>query len=264
MTDLPPTSAPLPPEFFDRPLSARVLDDFALCPRKFLLAHFTNPADDQRYRGGPAVLHQAVRQSIIDLWQAGGRPQMTASGLLDRFAAHWDGRLCSDAREEETLHQQGLLMLAEYYTSLEGETRLSLATDLRLTGAVGEARLVAVADLILQLPGGPPEAWRLVTSRHPLSASELQQNLSARLLWLLHRQTSEAGQLMVHALRPRRTTLVNLSPDDESYLRHDLQSRVARLRREREFAPHKGDHCRWCRSRPQCPAWPRRRGKRPS
>lgn len=264
MSDLPEGPAPLPPEFFDRPLSARVLDDFELCPRKFLLAHFATRTEDHRFRGGPAVLHQAVRAAIVDLWRAGGPSQVTAAGLLDRFATHWDGRLCTDAREEETLHDQGLLLLAEYYAGLAGETRVALATDLRLEGALGDSRFVAVVDLVLQPPGEAVEAWRLVTSRQPLSAAELQRDLSARLLWLLHRQTYPEGRVLMHALRPRRTTEVTLTPADDAYLRHDLQSRVARLRREREFAPHKGDHCAWCRSRPQCPAWPRRRGKTPS
>ncbi|MEN6546071.1 MAG: PD-(D/E)XK nuclease family protein [Armatimonadia bacterium] len=250
----------LPPEFHEQPLTARTLDDFALCPRKFLLAFFTPREQERRFRGGPAALHQAVRQALLDCYNLGGPAKVPLPALLDAFDTHWEGDLCTDSLEEEQLRDQGLLMLTEYHLDHVHDALEAAATDLRLEGSLGDQAFVAVADLVLQ-SGACRDYYRFATSRHPLTGGELQKDLSAQLMWLLaHDQPMEAGtnlRVLYYALRARRAYEVVLDAEQAEYARRDFASRAARLHREADFAPNKGKHCRWCRSKSRCPAWRR-------
>lgn len=252
----------LPPEFKSQPLTARMLDDYATCPRKFLLSFFTTRDAERHFRGGPAALHQAVRQAILDWHSQGGPDAMTVERLLQTFEQHWEGELCADALEEEQLHRQGLQMLRDYYTDQATARTEFVAADLRLSGFLGEQAFVAVADLVLA-PGPEREQYmRLVTARHPPGPAELAQDVSAQILWLLVRERQsvvppEARTVLYYALRKRKAYEVTLTDDQAAYLRHDLESRIARIHRDAAFEPHKGQYCRWCRSRARCPAWRR-------
>jgi len=210
----------LPPEFRQQPLTARMLEDYALCARKFLLSFFVGRDEDQRFRGGPAALHQAVRQALIDCYNLGGPAACGLQTLLDSFEAHWRGELCTDSMEEEQLHEQGPQMLRDYHADHCAETVEVVATDERLTGVIGDQTFVAVADVVVVvqplpdsdlLPGevsgrgfqprpvgaespshSPLNVLRFMTSRRPASEAELTEDLSAQLLWLLaHEHYSE-------------------------------------------------------------------------
>lgn len=245
----------LPPEFGEQPLTARMLDDFATCPRKFLLSFFTTRDAERHFRGGSAALHQAVRTAVLDWHKLGGPAQV----LLDGFEAHWDGSLCADALEEEQLHAQGLQMLREYHEDHAGLPARLIGTDVRLEGRLGEQAFVAIADLVFSPEPGRVEYQRLVTSRSPLGPAQLAQDISAQLLWLLaHDQhAAEPTEVTVsyYALRKRKAYEVALLPEEADYVRREIISRVARIRREADFTPQKGKYCRWCRARARCPAW---------
>lgn len=249
----------LPPQFREQPVTARLLDDFALCPRKFLLSFFTTREQEHRFRGGPAALHQAVRQALVEWYNLGGPGQATLQNLLDAFESNWQGNLCTDSLEEEQLHEAGLLMLTEYYVDHEHDRVPIIGTDLRITGNIGDQAFVATADVVL----GSEECrdlYRFATSRHPLTGGELAKDVSAQVLWLLAHDTY-AGEsdvrIWYYALRSRRGYQADLDDDTAAHVRHELASRVARILRERDFEPQKGKHCRWCRSRSRCPAWQR-------
>ena len=255
-----PEREQLPAEFHEQPLTARMLDDFALCPRKFLLSFFTTDQDERRLRGGAAVLHQAVRQALLDHYQFGGPARQPVAELLSAFERHWDGRRCADSLEEQQLHAAGLEMLAAYHAAHAAEAVTVLATDVRLTGQVAGREFVAVADLVTKPVAGEVAVTRFVTSRRPLSSAELATDISAQVLWLL--ATSRYGEdgavrVLYYALRQGRAREVSLDAEQAAYLRQDLAARVGRIHREEEFAPRKGSYCRWCRSRSRCPLWRR-------
>lgn len=249
----------LPPEFHEQPLTARMLDDFATCPRKFLLSFFTTRDAERHFRGGSAALHQAVRAAVLDLYASATPGPASLQSLLDGFEAYWDGSLCVDALEEEQLHAQGQRMLRDYHEDHAGDAARVLATDVRLEGMLGEQRFVAVADLILSPERRRVEYQRLVTSRSPMGSAELAKDISAQLLWLLaHDQpVDESVEVTVsyHALRKRKTYEVILTTEEAQQVRREIVSRVARIHRETAFTPQKGKYCRWCRSRARCPAW---------
>lgn len=248
----------LPPEFYEQPLTARMLDDFATCPRKFLLSFFTSREAERHFRGGTAALHQAVRGAILDFHGLGSPGQAPLQALLDGFEAHWDGSLCTDALEEEQLHAQGQRMLRDYHEDHATAVTV-LGTDVRLEGVLAEQRFVAVADLVLSPAAGQVHYQRLTTSRSPLGPAELAKDISAQLLWLLaHHQPTEAPitvTVSYYALRKRKEYEVVLTPEEADYCRREVISRVARIHRDVAFTPQKGKHCRWCRSRARCPAW---------
>lgn len=257
MTEIEPLR--LPPEFRQQPLTARLLDDFSLCPRKFLLSFFVTEQDDRRLRGGPAMLHQAVRQALLALYQLGGPAERPLEELRARFEQHWDGRRCVDALEERQLHRAGHEMLERYHAAHVSDARRLVAHDLRLTGTAGGQQLVAVADLVLQGQVANPDVIRFVTARRPLSEAELAQDLSAQVLWLLAQEHfhDHSPRVWYHALRQGRSREVVLDQAQATRLREDLAARVGRIHREEEFAPRKGPYCRWCRSRAGCPLWQR-------
>lgn len=251
----------LPPEFHEQPLTARMLDDFATCPRKFLLSFFTTRDAERHFRGGSAALHQAVRGALLEVYGVGGPAKAGVQALLDAFEAHWEGDLCADALEEEQLHSQGRRMLQEYAEDHQAESAAVVGTDVRLTATLGDQTFVAVADLVLRSELGVLQYLRFTSSRSPLGPAELAKDVSARLLWLLahDQQADDAGEPTVsyYALRKRKAYEVVLSADEAEYARHDIISQVARIHREGEFDPRKGKYCRWCRSRARCPAWRR-------
>lgn len=249
----------LPAEFRQQPLTARMLDDFSLCPRKFLLSFFATEQDERRLRGGPAMLHQAVRQTLLALYQMGGPAQRPLEELHRHFVQHWDGRRCADALEEQQLHRAGHEMLERYHTDCQGDHRTLVAHDLRLTATVARQEVVAVADLVLQGAGADLDVIRFVTSRRPLSGSELAEDTSAQLLWLLAREHFGGSPVRAwyHALRQGRAREVVLDPAQAGRLQDELAARIGRIHREEEFAPRKGSYCRWCRSRARCPLWQR-------
>lgn len=249
----------LPREFRQQPLTARLLEDFALCPRKFLLSFFVTEQDQRRLRGGPATLHQAVRQALLALYQLGGPAQRPLDELRECFERHWDGSRCADALEEQQLYRAGHEMLERYHAAHVDDSRRLVAHDLRLTGTAGGQELVAVADLVLQGEGTDLDVIRFVTSRRPLSEAELAEDLSAQLLWLLVNQHfgGDSSRVLYYALREGRSRPVVLDQGQVARLREDLAARVGRIHREEEFAPRKGPYCRWCRSRTGCPLWQR-------
>jgi CRISPR/Cas system-associated exonuclease Cas4 (RecB family) len=251
----------LPPEFHEQPLTARMLDDFATCPRKFLLSFFTSRDAERHFRGGSAALHQAVRYALVDCHDLGGPAKAPLQTLLDSFEAHWEGELCADALEEQQLHDQGLRMLQDYHADHVTEAVEVQATDLRLTGKIGAQAFIAVADVVLAGENGGEDYYRFVTSRSPLGSEQLAQDISAQLLWLLMQdqldEITGKRRLLYYALRQRKSHEVTLTAEQEAYVRHDITSQVARMHRETDFDPRKGKYCRWCRSRARCPAWRR-------
>lgn len=258
MTDYQPEQ--LPVEFWQQPLTARMLDDFAVCPRKFLLSFFTTREDERRFRGGSAALHEAVRTAIVGFHKLGAPAQAPLQALLEAFESAWDGSLCADGLEEKQYHAQGQRMLRDYCDDLVANPVRLLGTDVRLEGQLSEQVFVAVADLLLSPAPGQITCQRLVTSRSPLGTVQLAQDLSAQLLWLLAHGhpfgEPAAVTVSYYALRKRKAHAVVLTPEAAEQARHEIVSRVARLHRETDFAPHKGKPCRWCRSRARCPAWP--------
>lgn len=248
----------LPPQFRQQPLTARVLEDYAQCPRKFLLSFFVGRAEDRHFRGGPAALHQAVRQALVDCYNLGGPAETDAQVLLDAFEAYWQGELCADSMEEEQLHEQGLQMLRDYHEDQRGRPVEVLGTDRQFEGSIAGQAFRAVADVILHPTGSAMEMVRFVTSRRPDSAEKLKQDLSAQLLWLLaHEHLPSPLRILYYSLRKRRAEEVILSDGEASAARDDLAARAARLYGESDFAPIKGQYCRWCRVRHRCPLWQR-------
>lgn len=250
----------LPPEFRQQPLSARMLDDYATCPRKFLLSFFISREEEQRFRGGPAVLHQAVRGALVDCYSRGGPAACDPQVLADGFEARWQGELCTDSMEERQLHEQGLQMLQDYYADHCQDTVEVVATDHRFEGVVEGQAFVAVADVIVATVDGA-DVVRFSTSRRPESAKELAEAPSARLLWLLAHESPPTGtdqatlRVLYYALRLRSAREVVQSPDQAAGFRAELAAQARRLYRDSEFAPIKSKACRWCRVRSRCPLW---------
>lgn len=246
----------LPDEFHEQPLTARMLDDFATCPRKFLLSFFTSREAERQFRGGTAALHQAVRAALVESYTRGGPAQVSLSKLLTAFEAHWEGELCADALEEEQLHRQGLKILQEYHEDQAGRVVTVRGSDQRLTGVLAGQQFVAVADVVLEAEVGEVEYRRFVSSRNPLGPAELARDVSAQLFWLLAQQQAIVPRrVCYYALRKRKAYEVVLTAEAAAYAEHEIGSRVARIHREEAFAPRKGKYCRWCRSRARCPLW---------
>jgi hypothetical protein len=239
----------LGPEAPKGPLTARNLEDFVQCPRKYLLSFLVARAEGTRFVGAAAALRRAVRDSLLELHAAGGASEEAAREAFER---HFEGAACRDSREEEDARRDGLRMV-------EAQLREPLLPpgqcDVRLELALGEHVFVAVADV---LSPAPPGVYRLVTSRRPPSPSELVERLSPALLWL-----AAAGALgeevTAHGvdLRQGRLLPYRLEAPQRSALEARLVALADSLRREYEFPANRGTHCRWCRSQPDCPAWKR-------
>lgn len=240
-----------------RPLTARNLEDYALCPQKYLLSCFQPPRETGRSLGGPAALHHAVRAALIESDRAGGLAAVSLEQLLDWFDQHWDGAACSDSLEEEQFERQGREMLRRHYEA-HAEQGPALAVDVRLEGEIGGQQFVATADRVEEQPDGSLLLLRYKTTRRPPGPGELAGDLSAGLLWLLgERHFGRPVQVGIVALRRGRRIRAEFPPDAREALARRLTTEAERLRRAQGYPPRQGPHCRACRSRTECPAWRR-------
>jgi len=238
-----------------RPLTARNLEDYALCPQKYLLSFFQPPRETGRALGGPVALHQAVRAALIEGDRAGGAAAVPLERLLGWFGQHWDGACCADSLEEEQLERQGREMLRRYQEAHPDQPP-ALAVDLRLLAEIGGHEFVAVADRVEEQPDGTLLLLRYKTTRRPPGPSELAADLSAGLLWLLGEQHfGRPARVGISALRRGRILLADFPPGAREALERRLIAEAERLRQARDYPTRKGSHCRACRSRRQCPAW---------
>lgn len=242
-------------------LTARNLEDFILCPRKYLLSYFFGRRQTAEFIGGPAALHRAVRGALLQMYAARRSGACPLDVLLEAFEGLWDGSLCRDSKEEEDLHRQGILMLKRHWEQPLEPAGDGWEVDVRIEQEIGGRRFVAVADLAVI---GSPRLVRFTTSRRPPSPGQLPDSLSWGLLYLVGSGWVEAAGAPVDELvcvmaDLRRGRRVEYALDEKQRAR--LEARVTglagRIRREREFPPATGKHCRWCRSRRDCPAWQR-------
>jgi len=240
-----------------RPLTARNLRDFELCPQKYLLSLSVAPAEARQFIGGPAALQGAVRGALIDCYRRGGPQEISRQSLLDLFEQHWEGELCADSLEEGQLHSRGIRLLTDYYQAHRQAPNQTIAEDLRLTGEIAGHNFVAVADRVDRDESGMITLLRYKTSASPPGAGALAKDISVGLLLLLgaHYYQPQPCQTAIYALRPQRLTVADIGPDQRQRLRKQIIALADEVHAAQDFPQKKGQHCRWCRSRAQCPAW---------
>ena len=240
-----------------RRLTARNLRDYELCPQKYLLSLSITPTEVRQFIGGPAALRAAVRAALVDCYQHGGPQEISQPGLLDFFEQHWEGKLCADSLEESQLHSRGVRMLTDYYQTHHEAASQTIAVDLRLTGEIAGHDFVAVADRINRDDSGIVTLLRYQTSASPPGPGALAKDISAGLLLLLGSQhyASEQCQTAIYALRRQRLIIADIDADQRHRLREKITNLAAQVHSAQDFPPQEDQHCRWCRSRTQCPAW---------
>jgi len=240
-----------------RPLTARNLRDFELCPQKYLLSLSVAPAEARQFIGGPAALQWAVRGALIDCYRRGGPQELSQQSLLDLFEQHWKGELCADSLEERQLRRRGLNMLANYYQAHYQAPNQTIAGDLRLVGEIAGHNFVAVADRVDRDESGVITLLRYKTSASPPGPGALAKDISAGLLLLLgaHHYQPQPCQTVIYALRPQRLTVADIDADQRQRLHKQIITLADEILSAQDFPSQKGQHCRWCRSRAQCPAW---------
>ena len=131
-----------------RQLTARNLEDFRLCPHKYLLSLLLTPADSRKFLGGPAALQRATRAALVECYRDGGPQQVPLDSLLELFEQDWEGRLCSDSLEEAQLHARGVDVLTAYHHAHHDQPNQTIAVALRLAGEIEGFSFVAVADRV--------------------------------------------------------------------------------------------------------------------
>jgi hypothetical protein len=244
-----------------RALTARNLEDYATCPQKFVFSVTASHDELEKLLGGPAMLTRAIRSALQDAFGGGSLAELDRTALLGAFAAHFDGRLCADSREEDELRETGRQVLASYARRLARESDDGVTAtvgDLQFEGELEGHRFRATADLVL-VADGQRDVLRYSMSRKLPTPEELGKDLSVLLLHELAVQRYNDGRtrVVVEALRHD----ARVAPDFGDGRREEGLAQLARLagavRRAREFPPDKGEHCRWCRSRRRCPAWRR-------
>ncbi len=249
----------IPDGFLERPLTGRDLQDFDECPHKFLHAHFVDREETRRFLGGSTALHHAVRGAIIGCYREMCAGTTPAARMYEIFEELWEGDLCADSMEEAKMRAQGHDMLERFAAGWMAENTAALHVDLSLREKIDGVEFTAVGDLIFGAADGegPLRVVRLTSSRRAASGDMLADDLSAGLLVLLAERHFADNAVEVSYYRLRKGDLQPVVLDEErrEYLRRDLVSRASRMRREREFAPRKGIHCRWCRARSRCAVW---------
>ena len=240
-----------------RPLTARNLQDFEVCPQKYLLSLSVAPAEARQFIGGPAALQWAVRGTLIDCYRRGGPQDISQQSLLDLFEQHWEGDLCADSLEERQLHSRGIRLLTDYHQAHRQAPNQTIAGDLRLTAEIAGHDFAAVADRVDRDESGVITLLRYKASASPPGPGSLGKDISAGLLLLLgaHHYQPQPCQTAIYALRPQRLTVADIDADQRQRLREQIIALADGVQSAQDFPTQKGQHCRWCRSRAQCPAW---------
>ncbi|MBD3292191.1 MAG: DUF2800 domain-containing protein [Armatimonadia bacterium] len=245
-----------PIELPERPFTARNLADYHQCPQKFLLSWFVPREETRRFLGGPATLHQAVRQALVDLHRLGCASEVDLDRMAAVFEDAWDGSACADSLEEERLHRQGMKMLREYYEVVQKRNAEALEIDLRMEVERGGHSFVAVADAVMREADGGVNAIRWLSTRKPPSVNDIYDSTGWGLLFacVQERFPDEDVSVTMYSLRRGSGHRVRFSEDElEALVRR--ATRVAdRIRVATEFPCVTGMHCRWCRARSRCPA----------
>lgn len=240
----------------DRPFTARNLADYHQCPQKFLLSWFVPREETQRFLGGPAMLHQALREALVDWYRVGGLAGGDPAHLAVVFDDAWDGSVCADSLEEERLHAQGLKLLREYQAADVGGSAEVLEVDLRMEVELGGHRFVSVADLVLREQDGSINGLRWLSARKPPSVQDIFESTGWGLFaaCMGERFPDEDISVTMYSLRRGSGHRVRF-PEAELEQLTRRATRVAdRIRVATEFPPTTGMHCRWCRARSRCPA----------
>ena len=240
-----------------RRLTARNLADFRLCPQKYLLSVLVTPTDTRKFIGGPAVLHQATRQALVECYQRGGPQEVAVEALLESYEQNWEGNLCADSLEETLLHARGIKMLTAYYHAHHDQPNQTIAVGLRLGDKIEGHEFVAVADRVDRDESGLITLLRYKSGSSPPGPGALAKDISAGLLLLLGSMhyAPQLCQTAVYALRRGRLTIADIDEAQLDRLRQQIVTLAGELRSAEEFPARTGEHCRWCRSRAQCPAW---------
>ncbi len=239
-----------------KPFTARGIMDWVQCPMKFMLSHFVGHAETRRFIGGPAALHQAVRDALVECYQLGGPAVVDEAQLLGMFAEHWDGSLCADSLEEERLHARGEKMLREYLAGHRDNPPEILGADQRVEVELGGHRFVAVADVVLRESDGAVNALRWLTTRKPPSPDEMVVGPGWGLLaaTTAEQYPDEDVSITMYSLVRQGGHRLRLTEDELAKLVRRLTTSADRISVATQFPAKTGMHCRWCRARGRCPA----------
>ncbi len=148
-------------------------------------------------------------------------------------------------------------MLTDYYQTHHEAPSQTIAADLRLVGEIAGHNFVAVADRVDRDESGVITLLRYKTSASPPGPGALAKDISAGLLLLLgaHHYQPQPCQTAIYALRPQRLTIADIDADQRQRLREQIIALANEIQSAQDFPTQEGQHCRWCRSRAQCPAW---------
>ncbi len=240
-----------------RQLTARNLEDFRLCPHKYLLSLLLTPADSRKFLGGPAALQRATRAALVECYRDGGPQQVPLDSLLELFEQDWEGRLCSDSLEEAQLHARGVDVLTAYHHAHHDQPNQTIAVALRLAGEIEGFSFVAVADRVDRDESGLITLLRYRSASKTPGPGALGKDISAGLLLLLGTMhyAPQPCQSAIYALRRGRLTVAEIDEAQLARVREQIIETATELKSAQDFPAHKGQHCRWCRSRANCPAW---------
>jgi len=242
------------------PLTASLLEAFALCPMKFHLYRLGGADTGATRRVDAArALHAAAKHALDECYRAGGPRAYPVERLCADFTAAFEGRACADSREEEQQRTTGLRVLTEYHAGHLDDAIEGVRVDVTLEGALGQWNWRAPADRREGRPDGSVAYVRYSTARRPPTPGELAEDLRTGLLQLLAEAAEgRPVEIEVHALRSQRALDATKRPDQLAEIERQLTTSAAAALALDDPAALKGRHCRWCHVRGVCPAWARR------
>jgi PD-(D/E)XK nuclease superfamily len=240
-----------------RPLNAKTLEAYALCPMKYHLYRVGDPSHGMTRRIDAArALHAAVRRVLHDCYRAGGPQAAPAEALLEAFTGCFDGGACTDSREEDECREAGLDMLRHYHADHLADGTTEVTVDVALAGTIEGHDFEARADRREVRHDGRIAFLTYTTSRRPPTEGPLEEDLHTGALQLLGEQAEgRPVTIEVHALRTRRVLIATKPAGPLADVRARIVALAAAVTEAERFAATRGRHCRWCHVRSVCPEW---------
>jgi len=252
-----------------RPLGPRHLADHELCPHKYYLSALGRAREVAHPVGAPRALHGALVRALQETLVVQAKGPAGVERLLETFEAAFDGTACADTWEEERYRRDGRLILEQYYAGGQLERLGRVEVAVVVSGDLDGQPVYARADVVADVGDAGTVLVTYHSARRTPSPSELQEDLRTGLLQVLAARHWAPGggsprpgpfSCEVHALRSGQVLTATKSEEQLEAVRARALDRIERIRYDSVFPTARGSHCRWCRSKPICPAWQERWG----
>lgn len=244
------------------------IEAFETCPLKFKFRYIEKietPIEETVEAFVGSLVHETLEKLYNDLHYEKLDP---LDELLSFYHAAWQKQWNPGIKiarldlTEQNYFDYGAKCVRNYYERYRPfDQSQTLATELQLHFSLGDGegyKLTGFVDRAARRADGTYEIHDYKTGRTLPSQQKLDQDRQLALYQIGIRQRwpeAERVDLLWHYVGHDTTLRSTRTPDQLEALRASTIAQIQGMEAEKDFPPHKGDHCEWCEYQPVCPLW---------